>query len=140
MTVTANSGISPQRPKLGLATIVNADGTALKTVITAGADGSKVTSLMLSSNDTTARDIQWGVSRSGTFYPRGTINVPITGGTIAATTGVDAFSFTACPGLPLDSDGQPYIFLESGDTLDVKTLVAVTAAKTIYAASAYGNF
>lgn len=140
MSVTANSAVSPQTPKLGLATVAAADTTTAKTVVTAGANGSKVTSLMLAGNDTAAKDIQWGVTRSATFYPYGTITVPITAGTIAATPGVDAFASATSPGLPLDSDGQPYLLLESGDTLDIKALVTLTAAKTIYAKSTFGNF
>lgn len=140
MAVTANSAISPQTPKLGLVQIANADASNLKTVLTAGANGMKATSLALSSIDTTARDVQWGVSRGGTFFPYGTVTVPITAGTIAATPGVDAFSPAITPGLPLDSDGQPYIFMESGDTLDVKSLTTVTSAKTISAKATAGNF
>lgn len=140
MSTTPNSFVAVQTPKLGLANIANADASNLKTVVTAGANGSKVTSLMLSSSDTSARDVTWGISRSGTFYPMGTLSVPITAGQIAATSGVDAFSSAVRPGLPADNDGQPYLLLQSGDTLDIKALTTVTSAKVISAASSYGDF
>lgn len=140
MATTPNSAILPQTPKLGLVQIANADASNLKTVVTAGANGAKVSSLMLSSSDTSARDVTWGISRSGTFYPLGTVTVAITAGQIAATPAVNAFALTPCPGLPLDNDGQPYVLLQSGDTLDVKALATVTSTKAITAASTFGDF
>jgi hypothetical protein len=138
MATTPNSYVAVQAPKLGLVEIANADASGLKTVVTAGANGSKVVGLMLSSSDTTARDVTWGISRGGTFYPLGTATVAITAGQIAATAGVNAFA--ARPGLPVDNDGQPYVLLQSGDTLDIKALTTVTSAKAISAAAVFGDF
>ncbi len=140
MAVTPNSTVSLQTPKLGLAQIANADASNLKTVVTGGANGSKVPALMLSSSDGTARDVTFGVSRSATFYPLGTVTVPITAGQLAGTPGINAFAPSICPGLPVDSDGQPYLFLQSGDTLDFKALTTVTAAKAVVGAAPYGDF
>ena len=127
-------------PKVSNATIVAADTTTAKTVVTAPAGGSKVTGLILASDDTSARDIQFGVTQSGgSFYPIGTVTVPITAGTIAATPSVNAINRSTCPGLPLDSDGNPYILLESGDKLEIKALTTVTAAKTISATAIHAD-
>lgn len=140
MTTTPNSAIMVQTPKRGMVQIANADASALKTVATAGANGSKVSSLILSSSDTSARDVQWGVSRSGTFNPVATVTIPITAGQVSGTPPVDLFSSTNAPGLPVDNDGQPYILMESGDTLDIKALTTVTSTKLISASSNFGNF
>ena len=35
------------------------------------------------------------------------------------------------PGLPVDNDGQHYLFLEPGDKLQVKSLSTVSSTKTI---------
>lgn len=140
MSTTPNSAVTVQAPKLGLVQILPADASGLKTVVTGGANGSKVSSLMLSSSDTTARDVTIGRSRSGTFYALGTVTVPITAGQIAATGGINGLNTVAIPGLPFDNDGMPYLFLQSGDTLDIKAITTVTAAKAISASSDYGDF
>jgi hypothetical protein len=140
VATTPNSAITVQTPKVGLVQIANADASNLKTVVTAGANGSKVSSLVVSSSDTSSRDVQWGRSRSTVFYPIATVTIPATAGQVAGTAPIDLFSPANAPGLPVDNDGQPYIFLESGDTLDIKALTTVTTAKAISASSNYGNF
>ena len=124
---------------LGLVQIANADASGLKTVVTAGANGSKISALLFASDDTTARDIQWGVERGGTFYPVATVTVAIGAGTTAAAAAVDAFSTANCPGLPTDANGQPYLHLISGDTLKIKSLTTVTSAKLVSAKAVYGD-
>lgn len=86
-----------QTPELGLVQIVTADVSGLKTVVTAGADGTKVTALLLSSDDSSNRDVTWGVTRSGTFHPRGTVTVPATAGTAATVAAVNALSVSVVP-------------------------------------------
>ena len=127
-----------QTPKHGLVQIANGDASNLKTVVTAGASGSKVTGVIASSSDTSAKDVQIGVSRSSTFYPLATATIPITAGQVAGTPGIDLLSYI--PGLPVDNDGQRYLYLESGDTLDAKSLTTVTTAKLISLHSVHGDF
>jgi hypothetical protein len=121
--------VYPQTPKNGHVQILPADASGLKTLYTAGSNGSKITAVICSSTDTSARDVSVGVTRSAVFYALGTTTVAITAGTIAATAAQDMF--TGIPGLPIDNDGQVYIFIESGDTFQVKSLTTVTAAKEL---------
>lgn len=130
----------PQAMALGLVQIANGDASNLKTALTAAAGGTKVTALQATSTDTLARDVQWGVSRGGTFYPRGTATIPINAGSIAATAGVDLLSAANCPGLPVDADGTPYVLLKSGDTLDIKSLTTVSSAKAISVSATGADF
>ena len=116
---------------LGLVTIVNGDASALKTLFTAGASGSKVVGVNATSDDTSARDIQIGITRSGTFYPLGTKSVAITAGQVTGTPAANLLDPSVIAGLSFDSDNQPYLLLKSGDTVQVKSLTTVTAAKTI---------
>lgn len=129
-----------QTPKVTQITIVNADASNAKTACTAGANGTKVTGLQLCSDDTSARAIQIGITRSATFVLLGTVNVPTLAGTDGTTAAVNGFSATLLPGLPVDNDGQAYIFLESGDTLSIKSTTTVTAAKTVSATCVSANF
>lgn len=141
MAVTPNSVVSVQTPKNGKVQIINGDGTAQKTVYTAGANGSKVTGLILESTDTAAHDIAISITNAGTSYTLGTVSVPIGAGFSGTVPSVSGFNSTQLPGLPTDSDGNPYILLQSGDTLTVAALVAVTAGKIINVnAVAAGDF
>jgi hypothetical protein len=129
MAVTP-TGAFPQNPKSGKVQILNADASNLKTIYTGGANGSKITSVVATSSDTSARDVTIGISNSGTFYPFYTVTIAITAGQIAATPPVNLLP--AGIGLPVDNDGQTYIFLQSAsDTLQVKALTTVTSAKEI---------
>lgn len=126
-------------PKNSKVQIANADASGLKTVATGATLGSKVVALFAASDDTTARDVTFGVTKSGTFYPLGTKTVPITAGTVAGTPAVNLFDPSIVPGLPVDNDGQPYLFLETGDTLQAKSLTTVTSAKLISLTAIHGD-
>lgn len=122
----------PQSPKNSKVQILPADASGLKTVYTGGAEGSKISSIIATSSDTSARDVQIGITTGGTFFPLGTVSVPITAGQVTGTPAVNLLDPTVIKGLPLDNDGQPYIFLSSAsDTLQVKALTTVTTAKEI---------
>lgn len=130
----------PNAVKTSPARIANGDGTNLITVVTPGAQGQKVTSLIASSDDTAARDLQLVITKGAVDYPLGTVAIPITAGTIAATPHVDLLAPGMMPGLPTDSDGNPYLLLETGAVLKAKVLVAVTAAKFINIIAKGGDF
>ena len=131
MAVTA-SGSFPQNPKNGNVQILPADASALKTIYTGGANGSKIVSLIVTSSDTSARDVTWGITTAAIFYPLGTVTIPITAGQINSAPAVTLLDLSKTPGLPIDSDGNPYIFLTSASyTLQIKALTTVTAAKEI---------
>jgi hypothetical protein len=132
MSFTQNSVATLiKQPQNGKVQIANADAQNQKTVYTAGANGSKVTALLAVSTDTSARDVQICITNGGTSYPIGTVSVPAGAGNSSSVDGVDLINGTNLPGLPIDSDGNPYIFLVSGDTLTVSALSTVTTAKLV---------
>lgn len=139
MAVTATP-VFVQTPKVGLVQILNADASANKTVVTGGTNGTKVTSLTLASTDTSARVVNVNIVRSGTTYNLGAVSVPITAGTDGATLTINCFSPLVIPGLPVDNDGQPYLFLQSSDTLSVSAATTVTSGKIISAVAVSGDF
>jgi len=136
----ASTPVVLQTPKIGVVQIVNADASNQKTVITAGASGSKVTSLIAASDDTSSRVVQISVTRSSTAYVLGSVSIPAASGTDGSTASVNLLGTTLLPGLPVDNDGQQYIFLQNGDTLTAKALSTVTSGKTIHLTSNYGDF
>lgn len=132
----SSTPVLPQTPKLGLAQILPADASAWKTVITGGTNGTKVVSLTLTSTDTSNRIVQVAVTRSATQHIFNAVTVTAGAGTDGTTTSIDGLPST----LPVDNDGQKYLFLESGDTLDISATTTVTAAKVIDAMAPEADF
>jgi len=124
--------VFPQTVKSYKVQILNADASNLKTIATGGSNGSKIVSLNAASTDTSNRDVQIGVTNGGTFYILGTVTIIAASGTAGGTPAIDLLRSGMIPGLPLDSDGNPFIFLaSSSDTLQAKSLATVTTAKEI---------
>lgn len=119
-------------PRAGLTQIANADASNQKDVLTAGTSGTKISALMASSDDTSARVVQVSILRGATNYVLGSASVPAASGTDGSTAGIDLLKSLLLPGLPFDADGQKYVFLESGDKLQVKSLATVTSDKLIH--------
>ena len=136
----ANAPIFPGAFKTSAARLQNSDSTNLVTVLTPPTNGSKVVGIMVTSDDSSARDLQLVVTKGGVDYPIGTIQIAITAGTIAATAAVNMLDVAKLPGLPIDRDGQRYLLLESGAVLKAKVLVAVTSAKFINIVALHSDF
>lgn len=120
--------VLPQTPKITPQTIAAADTTSLKTLCTAGANGSKVIAVNVTSDDTAAKVIRIGITRSGTFYPLGSYSVPLSTG-LAGVTSIDLLALVRS--LPYDADGCRFIYLQSGDTLQAMAEATLTAGKTM---------
>ncbi len=131
-----------RQPRHGLAQIANADASGQKTVVTAGASGSKLTALYASSTDTSARVIAISIVRSATTYLLASPTVALRAGDTADTPAVDLLNSTVFPAglLSTDNDGQKYLFLESGDTLVVNAQTTVTSGKIVSVHADYSDF
>lgn len=128
----SSTGSFPQKPKNYKVQILPADASTLKTIATGSVDGTKIVGLIVTSNDTAARDVTWGITRTSVFFPLGTVTIPITAGQVASAAAVNLLDLTKTPGLPIDSDGNPFVFLsDASDTLQIKALTTVTTAKEI---------
>lgn len=137
---TPNSLVYTQVPKAYKAQITNASGTAVVSLAPGGTNGTKIMGLICAGTNTAAQDIEVTVLRSAVNYPLGTVTVPITAGTIAATPAVNMFNSGNIPGLPIDAQGNPFLFLESTDTLEIQALVTVTSGKTISCSTVAADF
>lgn len=137
MATTPNNVILPQTPKATPQRFVQGTDSAgtLKTLYTAGANGSKVTAVILASDDGSATHVvTLYVTRSAVDYYIGAYTVPVSAGTSGAAANVDLLRggpSDLIVGLPLDNDGQKYLFLESGDTLRATFATALTAGKQL---------
>jgi hypothetical protein len=125
-------------PKITPVSILPADTTTKKTVCTAGASGTKVVALLGTSTDTSNRIVQVWLNRSATNYLLASYTLQLASGSDGSTGTQNLLS--NIQGLPRDNDGQIYLFLEFGDTLQVSTTTTVTAAKEIDVTCISGNF
>lgn len=120
--------------------VVNADGTNWKDLLVPGANGSKVVSILATTNESAERLLQISLLRGGVNYWLASVLVPPNAGLDGDTPTVDVLNALALPGLPIDQDGQRYFFLESGDKIQVGVGgAAVTATKTIWITAFFGN-
>ncbi|MES2210951.1 MAG: hypothetical protein V4515_12335 [Chloroflexota bacterium] len=118
-------------------TFVNADGTTVKTLYTAGASGGKVQFANATSDDTVARIIRLYVQRggAGSDFLLGSKTIAIGAGTAAAAS-VNLLDAAQVPGILEDGT----IILGPSDVLRGSMEVAVTAAKTITILTQGGDF
>ena len=135
MPVTSTPAFS-QGINVGVSKIVTADTTTLKTVFTAGANGSLIDSILVSSDDTSSRDLQIWTTISSVDYLLATISIPANAGFTSGASIIsilDHVRFGSTTGLQiLDPNGNKLLRLKAGEILKVKVLITVTAAKTIY--------
>lgn len=121
-------------------TLVNADGTSLKSLgVAPPADGTRIKSLTATSDDTVARVLQLWNTIGGTDYLLGEVTVPVGAGSDGSTPAVNLLNATNMPGLQTDGISH-WLDLANAGNLKIKTKVAVTAAKTIYIHAEAGDF
>lgn len=120
--------------------IVAADGTGNKSfAIAAPADGSRLKSMHITSDDTAPQVLQVIVTIGAVDFILGEISVPAGAGTDGATSAVNGLAGTRIPALQTDGITK-WLDIANGTTLSLKSKVAVTAAKTIYAFAEVGDF
>lgn len=145
MAVTPNSIITPQAFNVGVQNFVQGADSAgtFKTIFTAGANGSKLTGIMVASDDGSATHVLTLVlTRSATNYYLGAYTLPVNSGTDGAAPAVDMLNGGPAgliPGLPIDNDGQRYLPLISGDVLKLTFATALTSGKRIDVVSCGGD-
>lgn len=126
-------------PKFGIVQFLNADSAnTKKSLLTAGANGSKVTSVTVASTDTVDRIAQVWLTRSATNYLLVSRNIPAGSGSDGTLVSLDIMGLWE--GLPYDSNGLPYLLLESGDVLKASLTTQVTAAKEVDIAAIGAHF
>lgn len=130
----------PKQPQNGKVQITNATNLANVTIATPAANGSKLVAILASSTDTSGRDVQVKVTNGGTDFILGTKTVAANSGNAAGTPAVNLLDPTVIVGIPVDSDGNPFLLLISGDTLTAAVLTQVTSGKVINLTAVYSDF
>jgi len=128
--------------KVAVVTIVPADTTTLKTLMTADAtNGSRLLAINVVTDDTAANVVGMYVQigGAGTSYPLGVKSVALRSGdptNVSALPSVNLLDLAAVAGL--DPDGS--LGLGAGDIVKVGVQATVTAAKTVTCMAIYGDY
>jgi len=126
-------------------TIVNAifqltsSTSTAQTLLVAGSSGTKIEALYATSTDTSARDLTLELTISATSYVIGIVSIPITAGTVNSVPSVNLLRQAQMPIFPLDSNGNPYLYLANGTTLTILS-ASITSAKAINVVALGYNF
>lgn len=125
--------IFPLTPKTAAATIVYADSTNKKTLLTAGANGARLDQIRICSDDTAAVIVQVFSSINGgtTWHILGEVVVPIGAGTNGTEQWVDVLE-------TLNSEDA--LALQAVELIGVAAKAAVTSGKTVTVTARYGDF
>ena len=143
LAVTPNSIVTMQEPKVGVAQFVQGTDNAgtYKTLFTAGASGSKCNGLWSTNDDGTATHVVTiQLTRGGLRYGGVAFTTTLSQGFSPAAPALNVLNPTLWPGLPLDSDGNPYIQLQTGDSLQATYATALTAGTRISLVISCGDF
>jgi hypothetical protein len=139
MAVTATP-IFPQTILSPAVQILPADTTTLKTLHTAGANGSVVMNIQVGSTDTSSKDLQFYLTISSTDYLLSTITIPANSGFLSSVPFVSVFASTQFANMLLDVNGNKALYMTAGAILKVKSLANVTTAKIINVVGQCGDF
>jgi hypothetical protein len=71
------------------------------------------------------------IVNGGTNYQGNVVNLGTQAGNNGTVTPVALMSASVWPGLPVDSNGNPYLELNSGDTLEAEYATAQATTETI---------
>jgi hypothetical protein len=138
MAVTATP-VFAQAPKMGLSAYTTASSTV--THVTGGTNGSKILSLTVVSNSTSAHVFSALVSTGGSGVPIGAASITASAGSNGSTPAINMLSTAFIPGLPIDPNGNTYLFLPSTNhTLTLLASAAINTGKQVSFASVVEDF
>lgn len=139
LAAIVNTPVFTQVPKMQGTNFVQGTDAAgtYKTLYTGDADGTKVTGIWVTTNDGSASHlvtVQLGTTSScGTqsnCYGGAAVTIAVNSGFANGAPAVNIMSPTLWPGLPTDSDGNPYIYLSSASQAIQATFATALTAST----------
>lgn len=103
------------------------------TLYTGGANGSKITGLYLTATDATAHVVTCVLNKNGARAGGVALTTSTTKpGFASAVPAINLLASGNWPGLPVDSDGNPYLYLSSAsDKIDCRYATALTSGTLI---------
>ena len=131
---TPNSFINVQAPA---SVTVNSTSSSF-IVFTAGSNGSKCNGLSIATNSSTVTTLNIEIS-AGTGATITTISIPASAGTSVSVPPIAGMSSTNWPGLPTDSEGNPYLLLPASATVSF-ALSGASGSSAMQVYMSCGNF
>ena len=131
---TANSVVTAQTPSRGVVQFLQGTDSAgtYKTLYTGGSNGSICKAVVETNNDASATHlITLQIVNGGVKYGGVALTTVVSAGFTTANPPQSLIVSSVWTGLPTDSDGNPYIFLASGDTLQATFATALTTSDLI---------
>lgn len=126
--IAANGGTNPTNTKL---------------LLTAGSEGSIVKSLIIASDDSSARTVSFYMSTDGgtTDYLLFSVPVAANAGVNGTTINVDVLNNAVVQGLQIDQSGRPVIPLAANASIYIGVITAaVTAGRTLHVVASLEDF
>jgi len=131
---TANSVITPQTPNRGVVQFLQGTDTAgtYKTLYTAGSNGSKCMGMYTNNNDASATHLVTVQIVNSSVKYGGVALTSVSSAGFASGTPAQALMTPAVwPGLPIDGNGNPFMELISGDTIQATFATALTSSDVL---------
>jgi hypothetical protein len=130
--VTANSVITAQTPNRGILQFTSSSSAGTyATLYTAGSNGSKCYGMQMTNSDSATHLVTVQLVNATVKYGGVALTTVATAGFANAVPPQSMMSAIVWPGLAVDSDGNPFIMLISGDTLQATFATAITAATVL---------
>lgn len=129
-----------QTPQLMVIQLPTAGLTPQALGPTPGADGTKCTGMTATNTSANPYTLQVTFIRSAVNYVQMTVLVPANSGNTAAALPINMMSAANWPGLPIDSDGNPFFYLKSGDGLQANSTVVMADPAKVSVMAVCGNF
>ena len=140
---TSNAPIFPTAVNRGIVQFLQGTDSAgtYKTIYTAGSNGSIIKALWATTNDASlAHLVTCQIVNTAVSYGGTAVSIPISSGFASGAPPVNMMSFVNWPGLPLDSDGNPFLYLVSGDTLKCTFATGLTSSDVINLVAVASDF
>jgi hypothetical protein len=135
--------VFPQTPKNNVVQFLQGTDTAgtYKTLVTAGSNGTKCVGMYATSNDASASHLLTvQIVRSSVKYGGVAITIPISAGYANGVAQIALMTAANWVGLPLDSDGNLFFYLESGDTVQATFATALTSTDVLNVIAVCADF
>lgn len=131
---TPNSIVTPQTVNRGIVQFLQGTDSAgtYKTLYTSGANGSRCYAMWMNNNDGSATHlVTVQIVNGGVKYGGTALTTVSSAGFANGTPAQSLMTPSVWPGLPLDPNGNPYIQLISGDTIQATFATTLTASDLI---------
>ncbi len=130
--VTPNSPVTPQTPNAGTVTFTSGSspGTYV-TLYTGGANASDCFAGWVSNNDTATHLLTFQVVNSTVKYGGPTLTTTAAGTSGTFGTPQSFMTSGVWPGLGIDLQQNPFLYLRSGDTLQVTFATSITSGDVV---------